>query len=93
MTFSSRDLSFKSRRKIFVTFLKFSFRNIFFNVLKTNFLIGVNQKWLEDLKRFLHFIAKDRAFSKDRTLQGFKGGIVTLLMLILVLSVTFFCYE
>ena len=71
-TFNSRELSFKNRRKNLITFLKFSSRDIFFNVLKTNFTIGVNHKWLEDLEMFLYFIAKDRAFSKDRTLQDFK---------------------
>ena len=93
MTFNSRDLSFKSRRKIFVTFLKFLSRDIFFNVLKTNFIIGVNQKWLQDLERYLHFSEKGRALSKDRTLQGFKGGVATLLLLILICSVTFSSYE
>ena len=83
MTFNSRELS--SRAKIFVAFLKFSFQDIFFNVPKINFIIGVNQKWLEDLERFLHFIAKGRASSKDRTLQDFKGGVATLLLLILIL--------
>ena len=92
MTFNSRDLSFKRRRKIYVTFLKSSSRDIFFNVLKTNFIIGVN-KWSEDLERYLHFFAKGRAFSKDRTLQDFKGDISTLLLLILILSVPFCCHE
>ena len=53
----------------------------------------MNQRWLEDLDRFLHFIAKGRAFSKDRTSQDFKGGVRTLLMLILVLSATFSRHE
>ena len=72
MTFNSRHLSFKSHRKMFVTFIEFSSRDIFFNVLKTNFITGVNQKWLEDLERFLYFIAKDRVFPKTglyRTLK------------------------
>ena len=76
-----------------MNFLKFSSQDIFFSVLKTNFIIGANQKWLEDLERFLHFIAKDRAFSKDKTLEDFEGGAGTLLMLILVLSVTFSCHK
>ena len=42
MTFNSNDLSFKSHKKTFVNFLKFSSLDIFFNVLKTNFIIGVN---------------------------------------------------
>ena len=29
--------------------------DIFFNVLKTNLIIGENQKWLENLERYLHF--------------------------------------
>ena len=72
MTFNSRNLAFKSRRKFFARFLKFSSWDIFFNVLKTNFIIGANQKWLEDLEMNLHFFAKDRAFSKTglyRTLK------------------------
>ena len=32
-TFNSRDLSLKSRRKIFVIFLKFSSRDVFFNII------------------------------------------------------------
>ena len=93
MTFNSRDFSLKSRRKIFMTFLQFSSWDFFFNVLKTNFIIGVKQKWLEDLKSYLHFFEKGRAFSKDRTLQDFKGDIATLLLLILILSVTFSYHE
>ena len=76
-----------------MTFLQFSSWDIFFNVLKTNFIIGLKQKWLEDLESYLHFFEKGRAFSKDRTLQDFKGDIATLLLLILILSVTFSCHE
>ena len=39
------------------------------------------------------FFPKGRAFSKDRTLQDFKGGISTLLLLVLILSVTFSRHE
>ena len=39
------------------------------------------------------FFAKGRAFSKDRTLQDFKGGVATLLLFISILSVTFSCHE
>ena len=42
---------------------------------------------------FFFFFANGRAFSKDKTLQDFKGSISTLLLLILNLSVTFSCYE
>ena len=70
MVFNSHDLWFKSYRKTFVTFLKFSSQDIFFNVLKTNFIIGVNQKWLEDLERYLHFFATGRAFSKRQDFRG-----------------------
>ena len=70
MVFNSHNLWFKSYRKTFVTFLKFSSLDIFFNVLKTNFIIGVNQKWLEDLERYLHFFATGRAFSKRQDFRG-----------------------
>ena len=53
-----------------VTFLKFSSVDIFFNVLKFNFIIGVNLKWLEDLERYLHFSAKGWAFSKRQDFTG-----------------------
>ena len=34
-----------------------------------------------------------KGFSKDRTLQEFKGDTSTLLLLMLILSVTFSCHE
>ena len=43
------------RGKTFVTFLKLSSLDIFFNVLETNFITGVNQNWLEDLERYFIF--------------------------------------
>ena len=45
-TFNSRDLSFKSRRKIFVTFLKFFSQDIFFSILSfLSWITGTNFQW------------------------------------------------
>ena len=65
MTFNCQDLLFKSYRKIFLTFLKLSSLDISVNVPKSNFMIAVNQKWLEDLQR-AEFFAKGRAFCKEQ---------------------------
>ena len=42
---------------------------------------------------FFFFFAKGRAFSKGKTLQDFKESISALLLLILISSLTFSCYE
>ena len=48
---------------------------------------------VKGFEKVFTFLAKGRAFSKDRTLQDFKGGVATLQLLILILNVIFSCHE